>query len=81
MLTDNLQLVGSLRKHLSGDRNNLAAAMPRIVLFCGENDTWTSSDVKSESQHTSLAVNDKLPADELDISLDEALIDDTFICK
>ena len=68
-------------KHLSGDRNNLADAMSRIVLVCGEKDTWTSSDVKSESKQTSLAIDDKLPADGLDSSLDEALVDDTFICK
>ena len=68
-------------KHLSGDRNNLADAMSRIVLVRGKKDTWSSSDVKSESKQISLEVDDKLPADELDTSLDEALIDETFICR
>ena len=58
-------------KHLSGDRNNLADAMSHIVLVCGENDTWTSSDVKSESKQTYLADGLDSSLDGLDSSLDE----------
>ena len=62
-------------KHMSGDRNNLADAMSRIIPVRGSKDSWSSTDMHPKENQ------DTLPVDELDSSLDEPLVDDTFKCQ